>query len=380
MFSKLRRALTGIALTLPIFTAGCRESGTRQVVRSNIKSDEVVVFYPTYARWNSKEKAWMCDIHGKVFEPEDDSLKRAAFIRLLQSSSGELKGTEASEFLDERVRPFLVDNERGKSVVVTIAAQKELVGKSGPNGHFQGTISLGSDNLGDSIDRIPQTVEVRAILPRGDDREFLGRVHLIAPTGVSVISDIDDTIKFSQVTDKKELMRNTFLREFRAVEGMPDLYRQLANSGVAFHYVSGSPWQLFGPIESWMAEAGIPEGTLHLKHFRLKDSSVFDLLSSQRETKLAAIEPILRSFPNRRFVLVGDTGEQDPEIYSQLARKYPEQIAAIYIRNATDEDRSDVRFQEAFRDLPKTRCDLFEKASEINAPIMNLLSELDGTR
>jgi phosphatidate phosphatase APP1 len=380
MLSKLRRALTGIALTLPIFTAGCRESGTKQIVRSNIKSDEVVVFYPTYARWDSEEKAWICEIHGKVFEPEDDSRKRAAFIRLLRSSTDALEETDANAFLDERVRPFLVDNERGKSVLVAVATQQELVGKSGPNGHFHGTIMLPSDSVGDSIDGIPETREVRAILPRGDDREFQGRVHLIAPTGVSVISDIDDTIKISKVTDKKELMRNTFLRDFRAIEGMPDLYRQLSNSGVAFHYVSGSPWQLFGPIESWMAEAGIPQGTLHLKHLRLKDSSVFDLLSSQNETKLNAIEPILRSYPDRHFILVGDTSEQDPEIYAQLARKYPDQIAAIYIRNATGEDRSDARFEEAFRELPRTRCALFDEASEISTPIMNLLSELDDTR
>jgi phosphatidate phosphatase APP1 len=287
--------------------------------------------------------------------------------------------TDASEFLDERVRPFLVDNERGKSVVASIATQQSLIGKSGPNGHFRGKIVVPSVGDEDSIDAIPGTREVRAVLSDGDDREFRGRVHLIAPTGVSVISDIDDTIKMSQVTDKKELMRNTFLREFRAVEGMPDLYRQLASSGVAFHYVSGSPWQLFVPIESWMTKAGIPEGTLHLKHFRIKDSSVFDLLSSQNETKLSAIEPILRTYPDRHFILVGDTGEQDPEIYAQLARKYPKQIAAIYIRNATGEDRSDPRFEEAFRELPKTRWQLFDDASEIGASMMNLLTELNDT-
>ena len=380
MLSKLRRTLTGIALTLPIFAAGCRDSGSKQIVRSNIKSDEVIVFYPTYARWSPGDKAWICEVHGKVFEPEDDSRKRAAFLRFLQSSSEALEETEASEFLDERVRPFLVDNERGKSVAVEIAAHQATVGESGPNGHFSGTVTLPSESGGDRKGETPSMREVRAILTDGDDREFRGRVHLIPPTGLSVISDIDDTIKLSQVTDKKELMRNTFLREFRPVEGMPDLYHQLAKAGVAFHYVSGSPWQLFGPIDSWMAVAGIPKGTLHFKHFRLKDSSVFDLLSSQTGTKLAAIEPILHSFPDRRFILVGDTGEQDPEIYAQLARKYPDQIAAVYIRNATGEDPSSPRFEAAFGELQKTRCAVFNEASEIKAPIEALLKELDETQ
>ncbi|MGB7326045.1 MAG: App1 family protein [Rubripirellula sp.] len=64
-----------------------------------------------------------------------------------------------------------------------------------------------------------------------------------------------------------------------------------------------------------MSEAGFPEGTFHLKQFRLKDSSVLDLLSSQQETKRSAIVPILEAFPQRQFILIGDSGEQDPEIY-----------------------------------------------------------------
>ncbi len=70
-------------------------------------------------------------------------------------------------------------------------------------------------------------LDIQAVLGVGDSRTFTGRVHLIASHGVSVISDIDDTIKHSQVTDKSELLQNTFLREFRAVEGMPELYQRI---------------------------------------------------------------------------------------------------------------------------------------------------------
>ena len=100
------------------------------------------------------------------------------------------------------------------------------------------------------------------------------------------------------------------MRDFKSVDGMSEVYRDLADSGVAFHYVSGSPWQLYQPLESFFADAGFPEGTMHLKHFRLSDSSVVDLLGSQVESKLAAIRPLMEACLERKFILVGDSGEQ----------------------------------------------------------------------
>ena len=125
-------------------------------------------------------------------------------------------------------------------------------------------------------------------------REFFGVVHLIPSEGISVISDIDDTIKVSDVTNKKELIRNTFLRPFRAVEGMADTYRCWADQGVVFHLVSSSPWQLYEPLARFLAESGFPESTFHLKRFRLTDRTAFNLLADPLTTKPQAIEPILR--------------------------------------------------------------------------------------
>jgi phosphatidate phosphatase APP1 len=198
---------------------------------------------------------------------------------------------------------------------------------------------------------------------------------LIAPQGLSVISDIDDTIKLSHVTDKSELIKNTFLREFRDVEGMADIYTGLSKRGVAFHYVSGSVWQLYQPIAGFFSEAGFPRGTFHLKHFRLKDRSVTQLWSSQTEHKLNAINPIIADFPNRHLVLIGDSGEQDPEIYGEIARQYPDQIVGIFIRNATDESPDDERFEKAFRKIANNRWMLFDEANEIQASLDKLASE-----
>ncbi|MEM1070827.1 MAG: App1 family protein, partial [Planctomycetota bacterium] len=155
-----------------------------------------------------------------------------------------------------------------------------------------------------------------------------------------------------------------FVRPFRAVGGMAETYRQLADAGAVFHYVSGSPWQLYQPLQGFLLDESFPQGTLQLKHFRLKDSSAFDLIGSQIENKLAAIKPLLRDFPDRQFILVGDTGEQDPEIYGQLAREFPQQIRLICLRNVTNANQTDARMNEAFEGVEDDRWLLFDQAAE----------------
>jgi phosphatidate phosphatase APP1 len=190
-------------------------------------------------------------------------------------------------------------------------------------------------------------------------------VRLIPPQGISVISDIDDTIKISGVTSKKELLTNTFLKEFRAVPGMVDFYRRLARNGTPFHYVSCSPWQLYPPLVEFMDKEGFPIGSLHLKSFRMKDQTFINLFRSPDTLKLRSIESIMKLYPERQFILIGDSGERDPEIYGDIARKYPGQILHIFIRSlepAGDEDR----YQDAFRGIDQGHWTVFREAKELD--------------
>jgi phosphatidate phosphatase APP1 len=149
------------------------------------------------------------------------------------------------------------------------------------------------------------------------------------------------------------LVRNTFCRPFQPVPGMAALYQSWTLShGAAFHYVSASPWQLYLPLAALVCSNGFPAGTFHLKQFRVKDDTFFDLFQSPETFKLGAIEPLLARFPRRQFVLVGDSGEQDPEIYADLARRHPAQIRRIHIRDVTGEPADAARYLETFRGLP----------------------------
>src|SRR5262249_18285644 len=155
--------------------------------------------------------------------------------------------------------------------------------------------------------------------------------------------------KVSEVCDHRALLANTFLREFRPVPGIAELYRGWAAGGAVFHYVSASPWQLYAPLSEFLRRHDFPPGTFHLKSFRARVTGLRKLLANPEKAKRRAIGAVLEAFPRRRFVLVGDSGERDPEMYAGLARDYPGRVARVLIRDVTGRGPGAERFREAFR-------------------------------
>ncbi len=363
-------------MSLPVLLAGqtnieAKESQSataeQQDVRCDLSADETLVFYPTCGSLDEANRTWSLPIHGIIYEPEEDSLKRAALLAAMRKGLQLDAEASESQFFNRRMGLFLVDNERGQRISVRVGSSVFELGESDANGHFRKTLRLPVEEVNQLAESGPggRWLSFEAVTRASDKRRFTGRVQLIEPVGLSVISDIDDTIKLSQVRDRKELLANTFLRPFKAAPGMAELYRKWPGSGVAFHYVSGSPWQLYLPLAEFLEDAGFPQGSFYLKHFRLKDRSVAAMFSSQEAYKLAAIEPILAAYPKRRFLLIGDSGEQDPEIYSRLATQHPEQIAAVFIRNVTEESADDPRFEGLRKSLGTERFRLFEDVGSL---------------
>jgi phosphatidate phosphatase APP1 len=161
----------------------------------------------------------------------------------------------------------------------------------------------------------------------------VGNVHIVGQRGLSVISDIDDTIKLTEATSRRQMLANTFLRPFEVVEGMAELYRQWHAQGADFHYVSSSPWQLYQSLAELCSDGNFPAGSMHLRYFRMRDEMFRRWRPVRNNTKVGIIAAILKALPDRRYVLVGDSGEKDPEIYRFLAKRFPSQVVAILIRN-----------------------------------------------
>jgi len=96
-----------------------------------------------------------------------------------------------------------------------------------------------------------------------------------------------------------------------------------------------------------------------------KVSEAMNLFEDPEKYKIRSIEPFMEIFQNYRFVLVGDSGERDPEAYAALARKHPDQVIAILIRDVTDETAECARYEAAFGGLPRSRWFIFQNSTEL---------------
>ncbi len=328
---------------------------------SDIKTDEFIQFLPTLGN-RAIDGSWQTDIHGFVFEKENRSMPVHLFESAIGLKIGELQ-PEEKEIFKERARLFLIDHERNKTVVIENKERRYRIGTSRPDGHFNGTIRF-ADSDADIQRRTGSSIfSYQAAINPVDSRIFSGKVFLLEKEGISIVSDIDDTIKISEVRDRTKLLRNTFARVFRPAPGMAAWYRKMEEKNASFHYVSASPWDLSPAILAFIQEEHFPEGSVHLKSFRWKDESFFNLLASPIEYKLGEIVPILQRFPLRKFILIGDSGEKDPEVYGEIARRFPAQILHIFIRDVTDETAAADRYVIAFRAVPPDMWEIFTDPS-----------------
>lgn len=154
-----------------------------------------------------------------------------------------------------------------------------------------------------------------------------------------IISDIDDTILNTGVTSflkwkliKNSLFVNTYKRT--PLDGASDLYQKL-HLGVdnkeknPIFYLSNSPWNLYQYLKVFLDYNNFPKGAILLRSF----SSMFQRLTAdEKPHKQKEIINLLKSYPNLKFILIGDSGEHDASIYTEIAAQFPHQILCIYLR------------------------------------------------
>lgn len=335
----------------------------------------MIAFFPTYAR--RTEAGWRATVAGMVTRPLPEKSRRrslavAVLKRFLELEEADLD----TDVFRRRAESFLFQRVAGHEIVVDLGGRRLDIGTSDRSGHFQKSFDLDDEFVaglvGDEAGPAARWLTYRGVSAENDPSAANGRIQLIDDTGLSVISDIDDTVKISHVADRRELLKNTLLREFAAVPGMPEAYRRWEEAGAAFHYVSASPWQLSNCLCAFMGAAGLPAGSMHLKLFRLKDTTPLGRLTARKRSKRKAIEQIMADFPRRRFVLVGDSGEKDPEVYAAVARGRPDQVASVLIRRvheglALNKAKATLRFDRLARRLPAGSLVTFTTAEELAA-------------
>lgn len=164
-----------------------------------------------------------------------------------------------------------------------------------------------------------------------------------------VVSDIDDTVIQSEVSNflraaRMVLMENALTR--LPFPGVAAFYRALKlGSGGAEHnpifYVSSSPWNIYDVIEDFLEAQEIPAGPLMLRDWDLRPE-----LRDHHSHKTRVIREIFETYPSLPFILVGDSTQEDPEIYSKIVREYPARVLAVYIRSVSPHPERVKRIQE----------------------------------
>jgi len=313
-----------------------------------LKGRDYVMFLPDIA-YQQQEGGMIASIQAWVYEKQP----RRGLTRVLAMLLGidmSMLDEDERRLLYERTQLFRVDSERNKRLyIVDEVGVRHALPKTTANGRTSHIIPL-----------LPSTVpvhDVRKLTFHLDGKGVPAQsneaaVFFAPPEGISIISDIDDTIKQSFVWDTKHLLRNTFLEHYRAVDGMGDWYRALDEQGnIAFHYVSSSPIQLYPVLDHFMRRENFPEGSMHLRE-ATRWTDLIPRAKGSRQHKITAIERLLRAYPQRRFILIGDSGEEDGAIYADIMRRYLDQILAICIRKIPVETEPP-HYDKIFAELDK---------------------------
>lgn len=221
-------------------------------------------------------------------------------------------------------------------------------------GFFELRIDLPEDESRDErFDWHPVEVELRK--PGKPGSVWTRGWSLMPPEDAEfyVISDLDDTVLDSRVTNLLAMLWIVLFNNAHTrlpFPGVATFYEALRGGSDGerrnpLFYVSSGPWNIYDLLVEFMDVHEVPHGPIFLKDWSI------NVFGSHEDHKLGAISHLLGTYHDKRFVLIGDSGEEDPEIYAKAIYQNPGRIKAAFIRNVTgDARREEVR--EIMNSLP----------------------------
>lgn len=229
----------------------------------------------------------------------------------------------------------------------------------------------------DADDHLPygwHTVEIKGIHPETEEIIIsMGKLFVPQINKFAVISDIDDTImkSYSATILRRlyELISKNAHRR-RVFENTIEWYKDLAEAHPpgteirAFFYVSSSEWNLYEYLNIVFKKNELPEGIFLLNSLRTL-KSFWKTGKTGHEGKLLRIGRLMNTFPDVKFVLIGDNTQKDPEIYNEIVQKYPNQVRAVLIRNGKE------------KNVPKTTL-ILKEIAKYNIPVLQFSTTQEG--
>jgi hypothetical protein len=335
-----------------------------------IAADENVVFYPSLGMNPDDGTDCKIEVRGRIFEER----RLQGLTNIALTLAGVPHGRDPTEFLGrlaneeealrlfkERVKQFILDGEGNEQFDIAITGEFVKYPASDSQGFFGffkpwlmvSATKIRTQTQGNDSRWVSYTTT-----SKNRKRTFEGRSLLLRRHGVIVVSDIDDTIKVSNVPEPRELIINTLFRPFRHTPGLPETYKAWAENNADFIYLTNSPYQLFEPLTKYLQDEGhYPAGAYYMRLVGFDDlmRSIAEHLcvdarvGVKENPKKHNLIPVLEAFPERKFVLVGDSTELDAEIYVDLyqgknfpskfqapANGYADRIKKIYIRDVNN--------------------------------------------
>ena len=101
------------------------------------------------------------------------------------------------------------------------------------------------------------------------------------------------------------------------------------------------------------------------------DKSFVRFFRSSVKYKISTVSGLLERYPQRKFILIGDSGENDPEVYLDIALKYRQQVTDILIREVYDGiELEEVQHEKRWADiksklLPQQNLSVFHTPDEL---------------
>lgn len=277
---------------------------------------------------------------------------------------------EAKATIAERIQPLLDSILPAHAVEVDLQGMTVRLGPSGRDGISSDELAIPGNDYKDG-----QVVTSRAI---NADATPLN-ITFAKPKGWAVLSDIDDTIKKTLTSSPVGILTTTFAEEPEPIKGMPELYKHIVQklNNPPFWYLSASPYNLY-PFLRQFRQTYYPNGTMILRDASWMNLAGFltNLTQGTEAYKVDRLDKVQTWFPKRKFIVIGDSTQSDPEAYGEAYRRHPKWIGAIYIRKVTgvaemDEENknSPERFEKAFKDVPKDIWYVFNDPQELYAKI-----------
>lgn len=164
------------------------------------------------------------------------------------------------------------------------------------------------------------------------------KLPVFAGKGIGIISDFDDTVVISDVTNKLKLAKNIFLKNYKQRTVVPTMVQRFkdvfsknsASVPNMLFFVTGSPQQLYGSIKQFLEYHGFPNSIIITKKIH---GDNIDSLLDQFAYKTKQIDELFTLYPDMEWVMFGDSGEKDKEVYTHFVKKYPKRVRDFYIRD-----------------------------------------------